>query len=80
MFVAAVLLGEAPDENVALVLIFGIPLVVCWLLTKFYCRQAVRCPHCGASLWGCGTGNFKPRRMKVRKDVTECPTCHTPIM
>ena len=37
------------------------------------------CPQCGASLWGCGTGNFKPWRMKVRKDVTECPTCHTPI-
>jgi hypothetical protein len=55
-------------------------LLVSWLMTKYYCRRAVRCPRCSESLWDCGTGNFKPRRMKVRDDVRECPNCGAPIV
>lgn len=53
---------------------------VSWMLTKYHCRPAVACPRCGTSLWDCGTGNFKPRRMKVRNNVDECPNCRTPIL
>ena len=59
---------------------FGGPLVVMALLTRFYCRPAVRCPNCGASLWELGTGNFKARRMRVRDDALCCPECHTGLV
>ena len=58
-------------------MVFG--LLVSGLMTVYYCRRAVRCPNCQHSLWNCGTGNFKPRRMRVRHDVTACPNCHAPI-
>ncbi len=68
------------DSVVPLMIFFGGFFAVSWTLTQFYCKPAVPCPHCGKSLWGCGTGNFKPRRMKVRRDATECPNCRTPIV
>ena len=49
------------------------------LMTRFYCRPAVRCPHCGGSLWYCGTGNFKPRRMALRADARACRQCGAAI-
>jgi hypothetical protein len=52
---------------------------VCWLVTHLICRPMVVCPFCGESLWECGTGNFKPRRMKIRTGVTGCPNCRVPI-
>lgn len=61
-------------------LYFGGFLFVSWVLTKYHCRAAVTCPRCGFSLWGCGTGNFKPRRMRVKERTVECPNCHTPIV
>ena len=61
-------------------IVFIVPLAVAGLMTRFYCRRRVRCPHCDASLWDCGTGNFKPRRMKLRDEVRECPSCQAPIV
>jgi hypothetical protein len=61
------------DETLGVLTVFAIPLAVSWLLTEFYCKNAVVCPNCGGSLWSCGTGSFKPRRMKLRS--TTCPTC-----
>lgn len=63
----------------SIVAFFGGFLVIGALMTKFYCRRAVTCPVCGASPWDCGTGNFKPRRMRLRTDVHACPNCGTPI-
>jgi hypothetical protein len=54
---------------------FGLPLLFCALLTHFLCKPMVRCPRCGVSLWSCGTGSFKPRRMRVRKEIDACPGC-----
>ena len=59
--------------------LFGGALAVERLMTRFYCRHAVRCPHCGASLWQCGTGNFKPRRMRLRRDAHACRHCGAAI-
>lgn len=50
-------------------------LLISWKLTRQLCIPAVLCPMCGASLWACGTRNFKPRRLKVRKDVCGCLEC-----
>jgi len=55
--------------------LFGGALTVERLMTRFYCRRAVRCPNCGGSLWDCGTGNFKPRRMRLRSDAEGCRQC-----
>jgi hypothetical protein len=52
---------------------------IAWLMTQFYCKRKVPCPVCGRSLWECGTGNFKPRHMRVRKSVEGCPHCRTAI-
>lgn len=80
LFIGVLILGESASEGVTpFVLLFGVPGLVAWLVTMLHCRQSVRCPHCGSSLWGCGTGNFKPRRMKVRDNARECPGCRTPI-
>lgn len=54
---------------------FGFPLLISWVLTQVLCKPLVRCPCCDASLWQCGTGNFKPRRMRIRSDATACPNC-----
>jgi hypothetical protein len=69
-------IGEGP----AVLIFFGGFLVCSWLMTKYHCKRAVTCPHCGGSLWDCGTDNFKPRRMKIRDGITECPNCHAPIV
>jgi len=62
------------------ILYFGGFFFVSWLLTKYHCQAAVKCPRCGVSLWSCGTGNFKPRRMKLRPGIEACPGCQTPIV
>jgi len=67
------------DAATALVFIGG-PLLVTVLMTVLYCRSAVRCPHCGRSLWPCGTGNFKPRRMRLKESATACPGCGAGIV
>jgi hypothetical protein len=64
---------------VGLTIFFAVPGLFCLILTYGYCRSAVRCPNCGESLWCCGTGSFKPRRMRVRDEVAACPQCAAPI-
>jgi hypothetical protein len=51
-------------------LMFIVPFYVGWRITTDYCRKTVCCPRCGASLWDCGTGNFKTRRMQVPQQST----------
>lgn len=81
LLIVGAFLGESLDKGVwPLVAVFGGPTIVGWLMTKFYCHPAVICPSCGHGLWECGTGNFKPRRMKIREGVRECPSCHIPIV
>jgi hypothetical protein len=75
----AVLPKAAINSPFALLVFFGPSALICWLMTVFYCRPKVICPYCLHSLWDCGTGNFKPRRIDVRKDATECPNCNAPI-
>ena len=60
---------------ILLVAFFGAYFVVSWVLTATLCRRMVPCPHCQGSLWECGSGNFKARRMRIRKDVRGCPHC-----
>ena len=79
------LLGLLPKEWIASgpavpIVLFGGFLAISWAMTEFYCKLAVPCPNCGKSLWCCGTGNFKPRRMQVRREAVECPHCHVPIV
>ena len=69
----------AINSPFALLVLFGPSALICWLMAVFYCRPKVICPHCLHSLWDCGTGNFKPRRIDVRKDARECPNCGSPI-
>jgi len=80
---AAIVMSAIPPgpwrAEESIVAFFGGVLVIGALMTKFYCRRAVTCPVCGASLWDCGTGNFKPRRMRLRADVHAGPNCGTPI-
>jgi hypothetical protein len=78
--IAGAVFGDRQGEGIGpMLVVVGGPMGVAWLVTRFYCRGAVSCPHCGASLWDCGTGNFKPRRMKVRDEVRACPNCRVPI-
>lgn len=58
---------------------FGIPLVVSWLTTLLICRRMVACARCRGSLWESGSGNFKPRRMRLRDDAHGCPRCGIPF-
>ena len=80
-----VLLGAIAPEGprnglgVGLVVFFGVPGIVCWIITVLICRRLVTCPYCANSLWSCGSGNFKPR-MKLRDDVSRCPHCGVPIV
>jgi hypothetical protein len=46
-------------------------------VTIFLCRRSVVCPFCGESLWKCGTGNFKPRRLTLNPGIDACPSCNT---
>ena len=68
-------IGQAP----LILWVFGAPLIVDWICTVKLCRNFGRCPSCGGSLWSCGTGNFKPRRMRIRKDANGCPHCGLPF-
>ncbi len=80
VMLTGVVFGESMGGAWLVAGFFGGPMVVMALLTRFYCRPAVRCPNCGASLWDLGTGNFKPRRMRVRDDAWCCPKCHTGLV
>ena len=76
------LLSAIPEQSsplVGLAVLFGWSWLVVWIVTKAYCEKAVVCPYCGGSLWKCGTGNFKPRKMHVRDDARECPHCQVPL-
>jgi len=67
---------DDPNRNwIPILIIFGSFYVLSWIITRVYCVPKVVFPNCGYSLWKCGTGNFKPRRMKLRKDATACPGC-----
>ena len=79
LFVGFAVFGDALGHGGMAVIFFAGPLVVSALLTQVYCKRAVICPHCGGSLWHCGTGNFKPRRMKIRNDVEGCSRCHAKL-
>lgn len=68
-----VLLANHPLYAVAAVV--GTGLAISFALTRLLCTALVKCPHCAHSLWDCGTGNFKPRRMRIRNDATGCPRC-----
>lgn len=76
LLIAAAVFGESLGPGGMAVVFFGGSQFVMVFLTRFYCRRAVRCPHCGNSLWPCGTGNFKPRRMRIRSDAQQCSYCH----
>jgi hypothetical protein len=80
IFVCFALLPASVTEGstrgwIPILIFFGIWFFLIWLFTRFYCVRKVVCPNCGHSLWRCGTGNFKPRRIKVRKDASACPGC-----
>jgi NhaP-type Na+/H+ or K+/H+ antiporter len=81
ILLGAILPGVPQNAAVLVVLVyFGVPLLVCWIVTVLICRRLVTCPYCPNSLWSCGSGNFKPRRMKVRDEVSRCPHCGVPIL
>src|SRR4051794_39123836 len=76
-------LAQLPDLGTAIVFLgmfFGLPMVISRIVTERVCKRMVTCPVCGSSLWCCGTGNFKPRRMRIRDGVTQCPYCNIPIV
>ena len=75
----AILPKAAINSPFVLLAFFGPSALICWLMTVCYCRPKVICPYCLHSLWDCGTGNFKPRRIDVKNDARECPNCNSPI-
>lgn len=75
----AVLPKAAGSSPLVLLVVFGPSALICWLMTVCYCRPKVSCPYCLHSLWDCGTGNFKPRRIDVRNEAQQCPNCSAPI-
>ena len=80
LFVMAAIPGMAQNVTMLPVVVyFGVLFVVSWIATVVLCKKMVVCPACGGSLWMCGTGNFKPRRMKVKDGVNGCPHCGIPI-
>src|SRR5262245_49567512 len=83
LILPVVLIGAIPaladKANILpVLLLFGIPCFVDWIVTVYVCRPMVTCPSCGKSLWQCGTGNFKPRRMRIKEGVNQCPHCGLP--
>lgn len=80
LVIAGAILPKAViDSPLVLLAVFGPPTLICWLMTACYCRPKVACPYCSHSLWDCGTGNFKPWRIDIRKGDRECPNCGSPI-
>jgi hypothetical protein len=84
LFVVPIILAIARVEPqragpVFFLCVFAVPLLVCWTWTVKVSRTSVRCPSCGSSLWSCGTGNFKARRMRIKKEMHCCPHCGIPI-
>ncbi len=79
LFVGFAVFGDSLSDGGMAAIFFGGPFLVMELLTHFYCKRAVTCPYCGGSLWRCGTGNFKPRHMRIRKDAQGCPRCHAAL-
>lgn len=75
LFVMAAFPGKGQNAPLLPLVVFGVPLVVSWIVTVFLRKRMVVCPACGGSLWMCGTGNFKPRRMKVKNSDSGCPHC-----
>jgi len=73
--VGAAILGNVLAKKAAVLLFFGSFFGLERAMTYFYCRRKVKCPYCGSSLWDCGTGNFKPRRLRIREDAAGCTTC-----
>jgi hypothetical protein len=82
--VAAISLILDIPQNVAqvifVVVFISFPLVICWIVSVQICRRMVRCPCCAKSLWSCGNGAFKPRRMRLKDDAFACPHCGVPIV
>jgi len=68
------------NKTLGAIVFFGTGLLVMLVYTRWIFRKSVPCPICGGSLWDCGTGNFKPRRMRVRNDALCCPHCHADIV
>jgi hypothetical protein len=79
LFVAAGVLGDTVDTGWFVAIYFGGCFAVSALVTQFYCKRVVTCHCCGGSLWRCGTGSFKVRRMKIRDGIEECPCCHAKL-
>ncbi len=73
-------LSRRIDPTWFLGLYFLSGLLVMALLTRLICHRAVICPWCGSSLWDCGTGNFKPRRLTLKRNVKACPSCGADII
>jgi hypothetical protein len=57
----------------------AMPATLSAFATVLLCPLVAACPVCGGSLWPCGSGSFKPRRVTVRPEVSACPHCHSPI-
>lgn len=76
--VVSIFVGRPEHPAAAAAIVFGPFLLAAWITGRTYCRRAVRCPHCDAGLWSCGTENFKPRRMKVIGG--NCPSCYAAIV
>jgi hypothetical protein len=72
-------MGIDPKKPASAFILFGVPTVVYRICTINICRESVRCPFCGKSLWSCGTGNFKVRRLRIKSDVHACPHCGSPL-
>ncbi len=79
LVIGGLIVGDSGNEGLLILIVFGIPMLVSVGITELYCKRIVSCPYCGGTMWNCGTGNFKPRRMKLRKDRDECPKCHAAI-
>jgi hypothetical protein len=67
-------LPVAQNQWIAPVCFFGTPMLVDWIVTKTLCRRMIRCPACSGSLWESGNGAFKPRKVKLRRDVRRVST------
>jgi hypothetical protein len=75
---SALLWPLGPEDVMGTIFMFAVflvPMLVCWIVTVKLCRTLVTCPLCQGSLWECGSGDFKPRKMRLRTDIDRCPHC-----